>query len=212
MSEDRETLQSLKNAVSALGARLAELNRRRGELLIERDRVAALPLARETVLAELESWLAAERAAFLAELTPAAENIANHPAREIPHKARASIIELLGVGFEKGRTAPANIVALLSGPVAVALREVLEAMPWPDESVTRLERAERLGEIDAKLGEVGKELAALQGELAACGIMRPPVIPTADDIREFFKGGILTGPLFDAGMRELHQRLNPSWV
>ena len=69
MSDDKENLSSLRAAVSALGARLAELNRRRGELLLERDRVAALPLARETVLAELESWLAAERAAFLAELT-----------------------------------------------------------------------------------------------------------------------------------------------
>ena len=212
MSEDRETLQSLKNAVSALGARLAELNRRRGELLLERERVAALPLARETVLAELEAWLAAERAAFLGELQPAVENIAAHPAREIPIKPKESFISLLGAGFEKGRTAPMNIVALLAGPVAVAVREVLEAMPWPEESVTRLERAERLGEIDAKLAALQGELAALQGELAACGVMRPPVIPTASDIREFFKGGVPTGHLFDSGMRELHQRLNPSWV
>ena len=202
MSDD---LSSLRAAVSALGARLAEMTRRRGELLLERERVAALPLARETVLAELEAWLAAERAAFLGELQPAVENIAAHPAREIPIKPKESFISLLGAGFEKGRTAPMNIVALLAGPVAVAVREVLEAMPWPEESVTRLERAERLGEIDAKL-------AALQGELAACGVMRPPVIPTADDIREFFKGGVPTGHLFDSGMRELHQRLNPSWV
>ncbi|MDS4031218.1 MAG: hypothetical protein RKO66_14270 [Candidatus Contendobacter sp.] len=214
MSDDQsQNLGKLREAVAALGERLQELNARRGALLVERNRVAGLPLSKRTVQAELAGWLAAERAGFLAELQPQVANLAGHPDRPIPLKSKATFLDFISAGCDRGRSIPQNLVGLLADHVGAAVRAAVEEMDWPAESLTREERAQRLAELDSDLRAVGRELTTLQDALAGFGIVRQPILPTEQQIKEHFGGGLPSGgDMFDRGMAELYRRLNPGWT
>lgn len=214
MSDDQsQNLGKLREAVAALGERLQELNARRGALLVERQRVAGLALARETTLQELEAWLRQEQAGFLAELQPQITNLAGHPDRPIPLKSKQSFIDFVGAGCDRGRSIPQNLVGLLADHVGAAVRAAAEGMDWPAEALTREERAQRLAELDSDLRAVAQELTTLQDALAGFGIVRQPILPSESQIREHFAGAIpVGGGLFDRGLAELFRQLNPGWT
>lgn len=203
-------LKPAKDAMALAGERLSSLTVERKTVAEERDRVAALPLARADLIAELEAWIDQDRSRYLNDLQTVLSPLSARADRPI-NRVVPTVHALL---TRDGAIRPdAFLVGLLAESVKAALVQALESLTLQDDDgITREERAIRLAELDARLLELDDSIKEFRAEMVRSGLRPDSInIPTEAQIKAHFPGGIPSGTPYDKGIRELFEKLNP-WV
>ncbi len=199
--------ESLFSSIGTIGESLSTLNAERERVQAERDAIAALPLARQTLISELNTFIDSHRTKYLSTLQEIVSPLSKRADRPIT-AATSTPGNLLTRDGQV--SAPALLLGLLGEQVKTALRAAIEGMPLSDaDGVTREERAERLSQLDRRIEELNGEISDIRARLARAGIDREPVLPTLSQIQAAFFGGTPTGQNYDKGVKELFLRLNP---
>lgn len=198
---------SLIQNIGAVGEALTALHADRERARAERDAIAALPVERETLIAELEALIDHQGDEYRTTLHDIATKISQRADRSISAMASTTAMLLT----KDGKIDPYNLLlGLLGNEIKAALRDAIAAMPLPDaDGLTREERAARLAELDCRIAAIDAEIADVRARLAQAGIGRDPVMPTLEQIRDHFKGGIPTGTNYEKGLKDLFRQLNP---
>lgn len=199
--------ESLFSSIGTIGESLATLNAERERVQAERDAIAALPLARQTLISELNTFIDTHRAKYLNTLQEIVLPLSKRADRPI---TAAMSTPGNWLTMDGKVSAPALLLGLLGEQVKTALREAIEEMPLSDaDGMTREQRAERLSQLDRRIEELNAEISDIRARLARAGINREPILPTHSQIQAYFVGGMPSGPNYDRGIRELFRKLNP---
>lgn len=181
----------ISKAVAALGDAIKSLMARREALAQERDRVAALPMARADLTAAVCEWVDSVRPLYLKHLGTVVGPLSRKPDRPL-QPARNGDFGLLGDQF-KVTTFP--ILALLGPQIKASLATMIRELDLPDaDALPAGERQELLATLDAQIEALDSELADLHQQAAAAGLAPIRRRPTPEEIQRLFANGAPTKP------------------
>lgn len=201
-----QEIQPIFDGIAKVGERLASLNARREMLRAERERVSKLPLARDALQAELLDWVDQAGARYRKRLADFVAPLSARADRPITRTAATPAALLT----HNGDVNPYEfVVGLLAEPVKTALRQALADMPLNDENgLSREQYAAALADLGRQIEAVEGEIAEIRASLDRAGIGRMPFMPTLEQIRAHFVGGVPQGEMFDKGVAQLFRKLN----
>ncbi len=174
---------SLGQAIAQLGDAIQSRMAKREALAQERDRVAALPLARTDLIAAVDAWIDSVRPIYLKHLQEVIAPRSRRADRPLP-ESRNGDFGLLGDSHKVG---PYPIFALLAGPLKTALAGMIKELPLDDaDAMPAGERLELLAALDAKIEQLDAELADLHQQAAAAGLAPIRRRPTQEEVKALF--------------------------
>jgi len=182
---------ALSNAVAALGDAIQSRMAKREALAQERDRVAALPLARTDLIAAVDSWIDSVKPLYAEHLKGIIAPRSRRADRPLP-EARHGDFGILGDAFKVG---PFPVLALLGPQIKDALAGMIKELDLPDsEALPAGERLELLEALDSKIEEIDVEIAALHQQAESAGLAPIRRKPTAEAVRALFANGAPSKP------------------
>ena len=182
---------SLGQAIAQLGDAIQSRMAQREALAQERDRVAALPLARTDLIAAIDAWIDSVRPHYLKHLQEVLAPRSRRADRPLP-ESRHGDFGLLGDAFKIG---PFPVLALLGPQIKDALAGMIKELDLPDsEALPAGERLELLEALDSKIEEIDVEIAALHQQAESAGLAPIRRKPTAEAVRALFANGAPSKP------------------
>ena len=182
---------SLGQAIRQLGDSIQTRMAQREALAQERDRVAALPLARTDLIAAVDAWIDSVRPHYLKHLQETLAPRSRRADRPLP-EARNGDFGLLGDAFKVG---PFPVLALLGPQIKAALATMIRELDLPDaEALPAGERQELLATLDSRIEQLDAELADLHRQAESAGLAPIRRRPSPEEIQRLFANGAPTKP------------------
>ncbi len=182
---------SLGQAIAQLGDAIQSRMAQREALAQERDRVAALPLARTDLIAAIDAWIDSVRPHYLKHLQEVLAPRSRRADRPLP-ESRHGDFGLIG---DASRVNSFPVLALLADPIKASLATMVRELDFDDgEALPAGERQELLAALDAKIEQLDSELADLHQQAAAAGLAPIRRQPTREEIQRLFANGAPNKP------------------
>lgn len=174
---------SLGQAIAQLGDAIQSRMAQREALAQERDRVAALPLARTDLIAAIDAWIDSVRPHYLKHLQEVLAPRSRRADRPLP-ESRHGDFGLLGDAFKIG---PFPVLALLGPQIKDALAGMIKELDLPDsEALPAGERLELLESLDSQIEALDAELADLHQQAESAGLAPIRRRPTQEEVKALF--------------------------
>ncbi len=181
----------ISKAVAALGDAIQSRVAQREALAQERDRVAALPLARTDLIAAIDAWIDSVRPIYLKHLQEVIAPRSRRADRPLP-ESRNGDFGLLGDAFKVG---PFPILALLGPALKESLATMIKELPLDDgDALPAGERQELLASLDAQIESLDAELADLHRQAESAGLAPIRRRPTPEEVKALFANQSPTRP------------------
>ena len=174
---------SLGQAISQLGDAIQSRMASREALAQERDRIAALPMHRDDLIASVSEWIDSVKPHYARHLQEILAPRSRRADRPLP-ESRHGDFGLLGDQF-KVTTFP--ILALLGPQIKASLATMIRELPLDDaEAIPAGERQAMLESLDRQIEQLDSELADLHQQAAAAGLAPIRRQPTREEINRLF--------------------------
>lgn len=174
---------ALAKAVQQLGNEIQSRMAKREGLAQERDRVAALPMARTDLIAAVDFWIDSVKPLYIRHLREILEPRSRRADRPLP-EARHGDFGLLG---DSHRVGPYPIFALLGPQIKTALAGMVRELDFDDsEALPATERQELLASLDGQIEQLDAEIADLHRQAESVGLAPVRRKPSPEEVKALF--------------------------